>query len=237
MNILKFTFFFSFCLLSINNLEGQNKITLVTYKMTLNTQQLNDSIEPTIKNRVKLMAAGAEFIECELKFNNKKGMFKQVVKMEVDINPISYKLASVLVRGNFYKSIEDSTKTLNKEFSGKTYNISLPFDESHWIITKDTKRINDYLCYKAMMYSGSKKKIETIAWFTPEVPVPFGPNGIDGLPGLVLETEVNGLVFYATRVREDKTNGDIEKPMANEEISEEEFLEMVKSKTSYIFER
>jgi len=205
--------------------------------MTLNTQQLNDSIEPTIKNRVKLMAAGAEFIECELKFNNKKGMFKQVVKMEVDINPISYKLASVLVRGNFYKSIEDSTKTLNKEFSGKTYNISLPFDESHWIITKDTKRINDYLCYKAMMYSGSKKKIETIAWFTPEVPVPFGPNGIDGLPGLVLETEVNGLVFYATRVREDKTNGDIEKPMANEEISEEEFLEMVKSKTSYIFER
>ena len=43
-----------------------------------------------------------------------------------------------------------------------------------------------------------------IVWFTPEIPIPFGPIGIDGLPGVVLEASEKGkMYFYATKIISD----------------------------------
>lgn len=54
-----------------------------------------------------------------------------------------------------------------------------------WRINKkETKKINNYRCYKATaLFRGS----EMVAYYTPEIPIGFGPFKFKGLPGLILE--------------------------------------------------
>ena len=54
-----------------------------------------------------------------------------------------------------------------------------------WKITEVTKKIADYNCIKATTNFRGR---EWIAWFTLDIPVPFGPWKLHGLPGLILET-------------------------------------------------
>lgn len=64
----------------------------------------------------------------------------------------------------------------------------------NWVITNETKDISGYKCYKAttLRYSDSgvmDEKYAISAWFTPKIPVPYGPNGYGKLPGLILELQ------------------------------------------------
>ena len=80
---------------------------------------------------------------------------------------------------------------------------------TNWEITNETKKINNYTCYKAT----AKYKIinpkgvfyhPVIAWFCPEIPLQHGPRGFGGLPGLILELQYREIVFGATLI--EKTN-------------------------------
>jgi GLPGLI family protein len=89
---------------------------------------------------------------------------------------------------NFY----DGAKSLsiNKQIDG------VLLKDSHaiksWNITSESKIIDNYLCYKAeyikkIKVNGVEKSKLVIAWFAPSLPYPYGPNGYNGLPGLILE--------------------------------------------------
>lgn len=66
-------------------------------------------------------------------------------------------------------------------------------------------------------------------WFTNQIPVPFGPEDFNGLPGLVLEATNNDQTFiYAESIELEKyTDSDypIKKPKAKE-ITSEEYLDI-----------
>ena len=75
-----------------------------------------------------------------------------------------------------------------------------------WELVDETKQIGDYSCYKARGYilgegnSGQVKK-EFEAWYTPDIPVQFGPYVYSGLPGLVLQVNFDDdLLFEATEI-------------------------------------
>lgn len=64
-----------------------------------------------------------------------------------------------------------------------------PLNEINWNIVGDsTATILDYECVMAETdYHGRHWK----AWFAPEIPVPFGPWKLQGLPGLIMKAETD----------------------------------------------
>jgi GLPGLI family protein len=89
---------------------------------------------------------------------------------------------------SIFKSKEDSniydyTVNLNNEryiVKDSTFSIK-------WIIDKSvSKKINEFLCFKASTIFRGRSYI---AYFTPEIPISFGPFKFDNLPGLVLQVE------------------------------------------------
>lgn len=62
-----------------------------------------------------------------------------------------------------------------------------------WKLKNEVKKIGDFNCQKAtIMFRGR----EYTAWFTEEIPVPFGPWKFQGLSGLILEVYDNDRVFH-----------------------------------------
>ena len=60
-------------------------------------------------------------------------------------------------------------------------------DSIDWIINyQEQKKIKEFTCVKA---SGTFEGREYDVWFTPDIPVPFGPYKLCGLPGLILEAK------------------------------------------------
>lgn len=64
----------------------------------------------------------------------------------------------------------------------------------NWKIEKDSKKIGKFECKKA---TSNFRGRNYIAWFTTEVPLPFGPWKLNGLPGLILEAyDTNKNVYW-----------------------------------------
>ena len=75
----------------------------------------------------------------------------------------------------------------------------------HWrIISTETKKIDNYTCYKATteyVVTNPKGtfKHPVVAWFCPEIPISHGPNGYGGLPGLILEIQIRKTLLGAIK--------------------------------------
>lgn len=68
-----------------------------------------------------------------------------------------------------------------------------------WKILNETKKIGNFICQKA---TAAFKGNNYIAWFSTDIPVPFGPWKLHGLPGLILECndETNFFQVKATKI-------------------------------------
>ena len=192
------------------------------------------------------------FLDFELLYDNEKSLFRLVDKLDNNINTIDAKITKGIYDGHmkFYKNKSEKQKLFNVDEKGIVYNVETIFDEYKWEINPDeTKEISGFKCYKATAKTERKHNgktqdtFQSYAWFTYEIPTSFGPRGLDGLPGLVLEGSFDGKkVFFATLI--NKTNRTIEKPIADRTISYEEysnlkydsFLEMKKMQQENVTE-
>lgn len=171
------------------------------------------------------------FLDFELLYDNEKSLFRLVDKLDNNINTIDAKITKGIYDGHmkFYKNKSEKQKLFNVDEKGIVYNVETIFDEYKWEINPDeTKEISGFKCYKATAKTERKHNgktqdtFQSYAWFTYEIPTSFGPRGLDGLPGLVLEGSFDGKkVFFAISI--NKTTRTIEKPMANKTISYEEY--------------
>ena len=63
-----------------------------------------------------------------------------------------------------------------------------------WKITNETKEIGKFTAYKATAQFRGR---DYTAWFTTEIPLPFGPWKLQGLPGLILEAyDTNKEIYW-----------------------------------------
>ena len=75
-----------------------------------------------------------------------------------------------------------------------------------WTFTEETDTILGYACSKATTTFAGR---DYTAWFSTEVPLPFGPYKFGGLPGLILKIQDNELQYIWEAIGFEKTNAPI----------------------------
>jgi GLPGLI family protein len=84
---------------------------------------------------------------------------------------------------------------------GKTYVIEDTLRPQPWKILNDLKEVAGHLCMNAI-WQDTLKDQKIVAWFALDIPVPAGPERFHGLPGLILEIDVNdgGMIVSADKL-------------------------------------
>ncbi|MBK6964237.1 MAG: GLPGLI family protein [Bacteroidales bacterium] len=103
-------------------------------------------------------------------------------------------------------------------------------DSISWKLTGNRREIVGYPCLEAFYM---KDTVKTIAWFTPAIPIYSGPGKYHGLPGMILEVNVdNGKRIISVA---SVTTGDVAsliiKPKQGKKVTREEFDKIVEEKT------
>lgn len=89
-----------------------------------------------------------------------------------------------------FTSLTDRELTFYSKFGEDNGYYNEPVAEMQWIIVEDS--VATVLGYDCIMAESDYHGRHWKAWFTPEIPVPFGPWKLRGLPGLILRAEADG---------------------------------------------
>lgn len=143
--------------------------------------------------------------------------------------------------GTIYKDLEEKIQIQNKTVFDEEFTIKDSLPSYNWELDdKETKLIDNMLCYKAINRQIIEKKIEnekneieiirkekiTIAWYCPSININAGPLSFYGLPGLILILEDDIFVYQAKKINlklDQKTITKIKPPNAKKFLTNKEF--------------
>lgn len=139
-----------------------------------------------------------------------------------------------------YKNVSDQTYIEEEDLMGKSFLVMDSLNTMDWELTGETKQIGNYTCQEAKYsrivdskrFSTGMEEMETVkdtvnvvVWFTPQIPVPHGPNQYWGLPGLILEVQNQGSTLICQKIVLNPSDEPvaIEIPKKGKEVSRDEF--------------
>lgn len=157
-------------------------------------------------------------------FNEEESLYVKKEK-EADGNYSWSSEEYVLYRDHKESQLKDFKETL-----GKKYLVEDEMPKFKWKILNEIKEVAGYLCMKAETYDESKDQV-IHAWFTDGIFFSGGPEGYTGLPGMILELNINGAdaIITATKVNLSTTESKlpIPKKMKGKKVSISEFDELI----------
>jgi GLPGLI family protein len=172
--------------------------------------------------------------EFQLTFDKHRATYKKIKSLNSNVSPVLKAMIEGVLnfKGVIYYDNSSDVVLHKKEFAGENYLIKK--NKINWILTKDTLRIDDYICFKAkttvfIKNSEGKHQLEVVAWYAPELPIPYGPDGYGELPGLILQLNNNGIITSLKKIEffnEDK-EVDINFSKKGKSVSEDEFDRIV----------
>lgn len=189
-----------------------------------------------------------------LSFNNDESVFyteKKKLKNDVDESVENLVNSIAKIKGLYYFNSKTNLELHQLNAFGENFIIESIRDTINWKLSKETKKIGNFNCFKAIakipvknaIKEGAVKKIE--AWYALDIPINLGPAEYFGLPGLILEINTLEIPYYSIRASEIKLNSSetikIKKPKSGMNITMKEFLEIGKNaydkkKGSFTFE-
>lgn len=183
--------------------------------------------------------------EYQLDFNQEESIFKKLPKLDTPDPKKGSMSISVSMVGDgeiLYKNLKESQLVNETELYGKPFLIQDDLEIRDWQLSKESKTIGEYVCFKATYVPSredeDKDEVkEIIAWYTPQIPVKNGPKNYDGLPGLILELQDGNLKFLCTKIvlnPEEKVV--ITKPTKGKKVSQKEFKAIVDKKNEEMME-
>lgn len=220
---------------------------MATYKSDRNMSQFQFQAEGVSPEQMKQLQAQLKKQfqkEYELRFNLTESTWKEAESL--DAGPATASAGAMQISistggGILYKNTETKDVLQQTESFSKLFLIDDELEDREWKMTGKTKKIGNYTAQEAIYQnirevqtfamSDEEKTTETVmdtvnitVWFTPEIPVPHGPEEYWGLPGLILELDDGQVTYLCTRVELNPTKAvEIEIPKKGKKISAEEF--------------
>lgn len=228
IRIFNLVFFLFLTIQAISQTDMAKKTIEVTYvKAFKNYKDTTQTAPRILKN-----------LEYQLLFNAKEARFEYISSMSNDGDNTNRRfIGKGGGKGIYYNNLSNNISLRKAEYFEQTFFIKLNSSKFDWKLHKNkTKKILGYDCFLATGYYEEKDGIKNrtisqkvTAWYTPSLPVPFGPAGHEGLPGLVLESYRGSFLFIANDIKIDKKEKKIQfiNPNQNKILTEEEFLEVL----------
>ena len=234
---------------------------IVLNKKTDNVEvDSKDKMDPETEKAFQEAMKKASEKQYLLSFNKFESLYEVQEQLEKPSAPTSGGISfsvSFSGEGKKYLNLKDEKSIVENEIFGKEFLIVEPLEKLDWKLVNETKKIGDYTCLKAQLiipvsekqrkeYEEFLKKEEikpslfkmeepkdriVLAWYTPEIPVSFGPNNYWGLPGLILEINDEDTIILCSKVTlSNKEKSPIKVPNKGEKVTHKKFDEIEKKK-------
>lgn len=222
--------------------------------------QKNEPLDPEFEKAIQEAMKKASEKKYILLFNKTECLYEEEKKLDKPENTngmsISISFSSAKKK---YLNVKDKNSITEDEIFGKEFLVVEPLVKPEWKLLDETKKIGEYNCYKAELlvpvtekqqndYEEFLKKEEKkpslfkmekpedkviTAWYTPEIPVTFGPDNNWGLPGLILELNDTDSMLLCSKVTlSNKEKTKIKVPNTGEKVNQKKFDEILKKKTA-----
>jgi len=166
--------------------------TRVYQRMDFLSQEEKDRIQLTRGNR------GPDKTDMKLVFDSDKSLYTYVSSTgSTEDGRYSWKQRQYLVT----RDLAQNKRTDWIEMLGRVYQVEDTLRKPHWKIMNKIKDVNGHVCMMAVTEDTIKKQKIT-AWFADDIPVSVGPDQYWGLPGAILELDINegDMVLTATNI-------------------------------------
>jgi GLPGLI family protein len=248
----------------IGSVHAQDFQGIATYKTQRKLDIKLDSTQVPSEMQEQLLAMMKKQFEKEytLDFNKDASLYKVVESLETPT--VSGGGMQIVVAGAgeadvLYKNISENRLANKSDIFGKTFLIKDSLPEQQWTLTKETKNIGQYTCFKATRTEtrtvqssfssnedeGTEASSETTeeeititAWYTPQIPLGHGPGRHYGLPGLILEiSDGTQSILCSKIVLNPKDGVKVEEPTKGKEVTQEEYNAIMQEKMKEMQER
>jgi GLPGLI family protein len=201
--------------------QGGGKIVYeekMDFHMTLppEREHLRDMIPQFNSSMWELTYNGDESVyqrrkEEELEFTSSQGNQQMTMRMGRDNRIV-------------YKNLATANMIDSRDFMQKQFLITGAPTERKWKVGTGQKEILGHHCFEASFQQDSVTKIK--AWFAPTLQPANGPADFQGLPGMILQIDINGgqRTITATEILTDNVDtAIIIAPVKGKEVTAEEF--------------
>ena len=261
MNKIVYLLLFGTLLSNAQNFQGKAEyISKYIFNKIKNKKEKIDKVDedPELTAMIKEALNKSSQKTFSLTFNKFEAVYEENEQLEQPVAANGMRISMKMSGGGKkYINIKEKVSLEEDEIFGKEFLIEESLEQKKWIVSDETKKIGDYTCFKAEFiipvtqkqkddYQEYLRKEEikpalfkqkeptdnvVTAWYTPEIPVSFGPNNYWGLPGLILEiNENNSLILCSKVVLNPKDKSEIKKPKKGEKVSQKKFDEIQKKK-------
>jgi len=219
-----------FILLSCIDLFGQKSgqidfIEAVKLQIDIPEQdkEMMKKIPQTHNIKKVLLFKGQEAI-----YKEKLGNEDLEVTNENDGNEMKFVMKTP--ESSLYTDLKSKSMIHSLEFFGKQFLVTGDIKKCLWKITGEQKTLLDMVCQKAVLQDTAQN---VVAWFTTQLPIGGGPNGYNGLPGMILSLDIDegSRVITAERIiYRDLLPEELSKPDKGKPVGVEEFEKIKKEK-------
>lgn len=227
-----------FILMSCMNINAQDISGSITYKGVVNEKFVDsflvavqkEKMPMSVKQDIIYALKNAKKEEFTLNFKKDESYYYKEPTLDEENNLMGSRAGAtpyyIDLSNNMIVQLSSALGNINRE-------------SVKWEITNQTKKIGNYICRQAIarekLFSrqGYYYYKNVVAWFTPEIPVSFGPKNYTGLPGLILQIEDKEYTLTAVKINlNPKENLEIKKVDDDKVISEEESHNRIKEMMS-----
>lgn len=228
---MKYTIFYIILLLYTKNFS-QNSAT-ADYGVVFSTTLVDDKLkleDPDFYEHQLAKQNSADELNFVLKINKTESLFFHPT-LKGSSNALKFAKSNTGGDHLIYNNLEEQILLNQFPYWGSEILLQEKLNITPWIIESSSRTISGFVCFKAVKTfseeeGGYSREHKVEAWFSPEIPLKFGPKGYADLPGLIIELTENNVTFFLKELKyADEKDLNLDRPSDGIRMSKEEFAD------------